>query len=292
MGKRIYLHAGAHRTGSSSFQLCLHENRAVLNRLGYDIAYPGRDDVPGGRLKLRLPAPRHGAKRLAPFAASVRAALERFSPDPERALILSEENLSGRMFHLYQGRFFPAAAKRFSAVRDGLGAARIEIAFVVRPYAGLYVSAYRKRAEDNAVDPFAGIVPALLRMDRGWPELVAEMRDILRPERMVVVDYARRGESRDLLARLIPDRTEAGFAEPARTMNLSATDAALADLQARYHAGESLKRADWQAVLRAYADDDADRGFARLDADARAALDARYAGDLERLAGMAGVEMG
>ena len=48
MNKRIYLHAGAHRTGSSSFQMCLYANRDLLGSMGLDVAYPGRDGVPGG----------------------------------------------------------------------------------------------------------------------------------------------------------------------------------------------------------------------------------------------------
>ena len=65
----------------------------------------------------------------------------------------------------------------------------------------MYVSGFRKRAEDNASEKFEKLVPNYLTMDRGWPELVALMRDILRPERISVLPYERRGQSRDLLAR-------------------------------------------------------------------------------------------
>ncbi len=66
MNKRSYLHLGAHRTGSSSFQQCLFENREILSGLGFDVVYPGRDGVPNGRLRMntKLPRKRHGEKRM------------------------------------------------------------------------------------------------------------------------------------------------------------------------------------------------------------------------------------
>jgi len=84
MEKKIYIHAGCHRGGSSSFQLCLSHNRAVLSDAGFDVAYPGRDGVPGGKLKLRLPAPRHRPRHVNGFAEGAGAQLTTISPNPER----------------------------------------------------------------------------------------------------------------------------------------------------------------------------------------------------------------
>jgi len=151
------------------------------------------------------------------------------------------------------------------------------------------VSAFRKRAEDNPVPAFDSLVPRFLAMDRGWPELITLMRDLLRPERLTVVDYAQRGSSRDLLAGLIPHTEAAAFDEPQATVNLSATDAALAALQARYHAGQTLDRAEWKAVIADHAADTDARGFAAFGAEDRARLDARYATDLDRVANLQGV---
>lgn len=290
MTKRVYIHAGAHRTGTSSFQMCLSQNRAVLADAGYDVAYPGRDGIPQGRLKLKLPRPRHGAKRVPNYAGKVRSHLQGFSTDPVRALIVSEENIPGPMRHFHEGRFFPASAKRFAALAGALDGPPEHVLYVVRPYDALYVSAYRKRAEDNAVEPFAELVATFLAMDRGWPGLIAEMRDILKPKRLSVVEYGARGDSRSLLARLVPGLAVDSLVEPQDKVNLSATDAALVHLQGRYRAGESLTRDRWKQVLAQYTDDRAPRGVAQFDPAARAELSARYTGDLARLAAMRGVE--
>ena len=56
---KVHIHVGAHRTGSSAFQMFLDINAAALRAQGFDLAYPDRNGAEGGRLKLFLPAPRH-----------------------------------------------------------------------------------------------------------------------------------------------------------------------------------------------------------------------------------------
>jgi hypothetical protein len=270
--------------------MCLSVNREVLQAAGHDLAYPGRDGVPGGKLRLQLLRPRHGEHRIAQFGRSVRQHLDGFRNGPDRSLILSEENIPGPMHHFFESRFFPAAGKRFAALRAAFDAPPAHVLFVVRPYAELYVSAYRKRAEDNPMAPFSEVAPQYLAMDRGWPELVAEMRDRLGPDRLTVVQYKDRGASRDLLARLVPGLDGASLAEPDRAVNLSPTDTALIALQARYRAGEKLSRPAWQAVIRAHADAREPLGVAAFSDPDAARLDARYQADLDRLANLDGIK--
>lgn len=290
MSKRVFIHAGAHRTGTSSFQLCLARNRAALAAAGYDLAYPGRDGIPGGRLRLDLPRKRHGDRRVPDFAARVRDHLARLSPDPGRALILSEENIPGLMRNFYDGLFYPGSGRRLATLATALDAPPVHLLFLLRSYDTLFVSAYRKRAEDNPVPPFAEVAPQFLAITRGWPEIVVELRDILKPRRLTVLTHETRGTSRDLLARLVPGLDPARLAEPGRTMNLSATDAGLAALQARYRAGEKLARPAWQQVIRDHAGDRTPRGFAGFAAADAARLRARYAADLDRIAALPGVD--
>ncbi|MEP3332956.1 hypothetical protein [Sedimentitalea sp.] len=289
MTKPVLIHAGAHRTGTSSFQLCLYENRAVLDRHGYDVAYPGRDGVPKGNLRLPLPRRRHGEKRIPQYAKQVRDVIAGLSPDAGRGVILSEENIPGPMLHFYHGQFFPASRKRFLSLAGALEVPPVHLLYVVRSYAELFVSAYRKRAEDNPVAPFSEIVPNFMAMDRGWPELLSEMRDTLNAKRLTVLPYEARGSSRALLLRLVPELAGEDLVEPSRTVNLSATDAALETLQERYRAGETLPRRDWQRILQDNADKTDRTGFAAFPETERQLLQARYDADLVRLAGMPGI---
>lgn len=290
MDKPVFIHAGAHRTGTSSFQMCLDLNRAGLQAAGFDLAYPGRDGIPGGTLRLKLPGP--GEARSEQMVARATRTLATHSTDPARALLLSEENIPGRMFHFYKGRFYPAAEARLKVLKaalQALGMARpTRVLLVLRPYDALFTSAYRKRAEDNPVPPFATLVPHFIGMDRGWPALVRAFKTILAPDELVVLDYAQRGSSTALLHHLVPG-LDVTLQEPARVMNLSATDAALKALQARYHAGETLERAAWQEVIAAHQNQRDPSGFAAFGAEESGVLSARYEEHLNKIAKIRGI---
>lgn len=64
------------------------------------------------------------------------------------------------------------------------------VLFIVRDYAELYMSAFRKRAEDNLVGPFLKGRPKMMRMDRGCPELLEAMQTHLGVQDIVVIEYA------------------------------------------------------------------------------------------------------
>ncbi len=286
MTRRLFIHAGAHRTGTTSFQLCLEENKEALRAAGFDATYPNRDGIKSGGLRLRLPHPRHGHNAVPRFAPGVADMVGRANPDPARALILSEENIPGRMLPFQSGKFYPVAERRLETLRAGLGAARVEqVLFVIRRYDQLYVSAYRKRAEENPAAPFSQLRDAFLSMDRGWSEILAAIHEILRPERLLVVPYEARGSSVDLLRLLCPDLA-VDLQEPERRINLSATDMALQVLQGRMAQGEEISPQEARAVMAAHQDQREDLGIAGFSEEDTAALAARYAADTESIQSM------
>ena len=275
----IYVHAGAHRTGTTSFQTCLHENRLLLQARGWTPAYPGRDGIPSGKLALRLPT----GRRIDARAAASRA---RRTLDPYRTgrpVILSEENILGRMFHFMKGQFYPFAEDRCAALRAAWSGPIAHVLLVVRPYEQLFVSAFRKRADDNPMPDFSDVRESYLNIDRGWPELAAAVQDILRPDAMTVLPYESRGTNLNLLQTLVPGLDMAGMIEPDHIANKSATDAALETLQDRYRAGVDLSRADWRTVIERHAENTAPRGFAAFSEAERADLSSRYASDLKQI---------
>ena len=140
--------------------------------------------------------------------------------------------------------------------------------------------------------PFSDLRSMYMSMDRGWPEIVATLRDVLRPETLSVLPYKDRGTSVSLLKKLVPDLAKAALVEPERTMNLSATDAALEALQKVYVGGQKLPRRRWRATIERYAEDTASRGFAEFEAAQIDDLSKRYAADLAQIAQMDGVSHG
>lgn len=293
MSREVFIHAGAHRTGTSSLQLCMAANRERLEAEGFDMSYPSRDGVPGGTLALRLPKPRHGPDEVAAFTEKMGRIMRGQVTQGRDKLLFSDENLPGIIRLFFDGKLYPNARKRYMVMRDAFAAidARPKRAlFVVRPYAELFVSGYRKHAEDNAIAPFGEMAPAMVQFKGGWQNAVQAMRNVLGLEQVCVVEYGARGESRDLLGRLL-ERDPGAFIEPERQMNISATDAAMLALQEIYASGRTLRRAEWQEIIRSHAGNDEDLGFARFCEAQRAALDARYAKDLEALGQMDGVEL-
>lgn len=284
----LFIHAGAHRTGTSSFQMCLHENRDRLEAGGWAMAYPGRDGIPSGNLALRLPA--GNTADIAQAREKVTKTLAAHSAD--KSLILSEENILGRMFHFMQGQFYPHAELRCETLRLAWPGKIAHVMLVVRPYHELFVSAFRKRAEDNAMPDFDSVRDAYLSIDRGWPEVIAILRDVLKPARLSVVPFAARGTSTELLGRLVPGLDPAALTEPRRVVNKSATDAALFALQAKYRAGETLTRAAWKTIIQDHRTDAEPRGFAAFAPAEVAALSARYASDLKQIEWMPKVTFG
>ena len=269
--------------------MCLHENRSSLEQAGLSLAYPGRDGIPSGDLALRLPGT-IGMEVEDSVITRAQATLADHAQG--RPLILSEENILGRMFHFMKGQFYPMAEDRCRVLRAAWPGPIAHVLLVVRPYDGLFVSGYRKRAEDNAVPPFDTLRDKYMAMDRGWPEIIEVLRDVLRPEAISVVPYAARGTSVSLLERLVPGLPGGALTEPKRVVNQSATDAALEALQNTYVGGQKLRRAKWKAVIGAHADDQVSRGFAEFTAQEVADLSARYASDLKQIEWMSGINYG
>lgn len=285
----VYLHVGGHRTGTSSLQMCLHENRSLIHERGFDMAYPGRDGIPSGDLGLRLPSPRHGETKQGHFIRKLRNNLATRMTAPDRGFILSEENIPGRMIHFFGSQFYPAAEARMKVISEALAERPKRVLFVMRSYDELYVSAHRKRAEDNRVAPFKDVRDNLMKMDRGWLEFITIMRDVLKAEECVVIPMAARGDSRNLLKYLVPNLDQEGFVEPARTMNLSATDAAMIELQKRYAAEETLSRSEWSAIIAEHSEDKKSRGFAAFTAKQSKTLKDKYAADCEAVSKLDGI---
>lgn len=288
MGDDVYLHAGSPRTGTSSFQLFLELNAAAIRAQGIDLDYPNRDAAKGGRLALRLPAPRHDDSAIAFRARKARANLAA-TLQPGRPVILSEENIPGRMLEFHKGQFFPIAATRAAFMAEVLAPRRVaRITLVLRPYAELFISGFRKRAEDNVQWPFRRFRKRMAHFEGGWPDVVAAMKQGMNPGEIVLLDYRRRSQAA-LAAEVCPLLDVAGLAEPEAEANVSLSDAALFAMQDRLRAGTAFSPELLEEIRAAHAGERAEAPFASFNRAQKARLDARFAADLDRLATMDGV---
>ena len=290
---RVHLHVGAHRTGSSAFQMFLDLNAPALRAQGFDLAYPDRDGAKGGRLRMFLPAPRHKPAEVDYRVKKARHNLALQVSDRRRALVLSEENILGRMDPFYHGQFYPfcrARARFLKRVLQGRPVGRILM--LVRPYDSLFVSAYRKRSEDHDMGDFNVIRERMAVFEgEGWPEVALTLIEELTPRKLVVMPYQRPRLERDLARALMPRLDVAELREADRPVNASLSDAGLAELQRRYQAGEPADRAVIEQVRRDYAEVEADSPYAAFTGGQKERLRTRYYDDLDTLRLLMGVQV-
>lgn len=284
MARQYHLHLGAHRTGSSSFQLCLHENQESLWQQGYQIAFPARDGVRAGQLALRLPAPRHDRNAVQERADAARRHLnEEIAKDPHQQVIISEENTLGSMVHFQKARFHPASKQRLSALRHAMEGPAVSVLFVVRDYGAFFRSCIRKRMEETYESDFDAAAAAYLAMNRGWVEVLQEIRDILQPSRLVVVRHEDRFKRLELLQHLVPQLDIGPLSEPRRSLNTSATDRALLELQTIHRKGETLTRMARRKLIKDWAHDQETLGLTEFTSREKKAFSISYEMDLERI---------
>ena len=237
--QRIVLHVGAHRTGTGSFQAFLDKNEAVLNENGISARYPGRDIDGSGNMKLKLPqaeAIRAGGINDDHIIA---ARKQLMSGATTGELIISEENILGRMFPFFQGSFYNRIIPRMRVLGQAMGRAPDQVVLVTRNYGEFFVSAYAQMAQVRVMPSWEKAGPKLMRDERTWIDVAGALHKGLNPTRITVVPYANRGSNAHLLGIMTKTKITA-LQEAEKGTNISATAEAIEELQKRLTAKEDL----------------------------------------------------
>ncbi|MCP5071984.1 MAG: hypothetical protein GY947_01650 [Rhodobacteraceae bacterium] len=284
---KAYVHLGAHRTGSSSFQLFLGHNRARLEQAGFQLHYPARDGAPGGYgRKLKLPPPNTGPRAQQQLFQTYvkplrdRMAGQRTAERPK--ILLSEENILGRMLHFFGGSFYPGAEHRTKAVFNGFGHPVENVLLVIRNYADIFTSAYTMFAQIKQRPTFQELSQRLVHMETGWPELIDRILASGDIGRLTVVSYEHRGDNANLLRLLCPDVPDGLDPAPAR-QNISASTEAIAELQRRFTAGETLNIQARNQIIADLSPNNGGSKFAPFSARDKGLLTDRYLAEIDSL---------
>ncbi|GKY88342.1 hypothetical protein [Sinisalibacter aestuarii] len=271
----LFLHLGAHRTGSTAFQRTLKRNGDVLAAAG--TAYWGPEWM-RGRDHLML---RDNGR----FDTGAEAAVaEDLAATGAARLIVSDENILGSMRrNLLEGGFYAGAVARLVAYCSHLGMEPARIGLGIRDYAAYWVSAYSYLLPAKPLPDFAALKPALLAPDRGWREVIADLRGLFpRAEIMVWPLEAVQGRMRALVARFA-DQTPQRLRGVEKRINTAPGLAAIPAVRAIRAAEPDLNGAQMRARLAEM--DLAGAPAPELFTGAeRRALAARYAEDCAALA--------
>lgn len=209
----LFLHIGAHRTGSTAFQRILAKNAGVLARDGTVVWGP---DELRPRRHFYLPVKddfEPGAQ--AAFArdlAGVRA----------DRLVISEENMLGNMrLNLLDRAFYPDVLRRMAAYGGLIGLAPRRIGLAIRDYASYWSSAYLYTLPRHRLPEFGALKPDILRLTRGWLDILHELRGLFpTAEIMVWPLEAVKDRMRDMVARFL-DRPARELEDIDRQINVS-----------------------------------------------------------------------
>jgi hypothetical protein len=288
----VYLHLGAHRTGTGSFQEFLASNADNFADFGVNLAVANRDGDQRSSMKLRLPEARHFRKNdLDERRAWLSEVFEEIRINERARTLLSEENIPGGFASIFSDHPYKIALDRMKFFNSGLTRRVRRALFVIRSYDTFLPSAYRKRCEFREIDPFEIYAADQMKADRGWPELIDDIRNAFSPEELVVLTYEDRWSHIEMLQHLMPETEQVDFAPLTRRFNVSATDAACRAMQAHFASGKKLSPTGLAEIIRKYADDTSGPPIAAFSEKDAEILQSRYAQDITRIGKMSGVTL-
>lgn len=280
----VYLHVGAHRTGTSSFQEFISLNFGRLKDHGVTVAVSNRGGSRNSSLKLRLPDKRHFRRGdLSEHQTWLDDELEKRGINAARVSLVSEENMVGPISSILSPAIYPIARDRLAFVKASLKRPVRRVLFAVRSYETFFASAHRMRAEFRELDPFDTYRPEVLKMERDWVDVVEDIQSALQPDEIQLIRVEDRPGYEDMLHRLLPGLPHGGWIMPDGRQNESATDAACFAMQAAFARGQKLSKDDVAEIKAQHADDTSGPPFVTFTEAERATLRDRYEADVDRL---------
>lgn len=167
----------------------------------------------------------------------------------------------------HTSQLFPTAGERLTYLCGKLGKPVRRVLYVVRRYDEFYASSYRKRLEFAKMPAFADLRPALVAMERGWPDVIADLAAGTAAPEIVIARHEAPPQGAALLTALMPELPQGGWIDPHTRQNASQPIADLVAVQnaKRAKAGqEALTEAD---VTPKFSDAEIHAFSARYEAD-------------------------
>jgi hypothetical protein len=274
----VFLHMGAHRTGTTTFQRTLQQNHRDLSKNG--VTFWGPRMTRGGMFSglLRGDDAEAGETRrlIARNQGVIRLEMDRMQARGQKRLLVSEENmLGGLRANLRAQVLYPGLEARLARFAGAFGPVTTRIGLAIRPYETYWASAYAQGIPQGHRVPEEADLDRLVTQPRTWRHVIGDLARAFPRADIVVWEWDR------LVAR--PRAQLALMAGPVRGLNLRAG-------QDRHNASAPRE------VLRAMVADRGGDAFRRIaegtgpyqpfDQHHIEALQARYREDLTWLRGV------
>ncbi len=202
----VTLHLGAHRTGTTTLQKYLEENRDNLAETGTEFWGPkqtraglftGLEKRPDSLTNEEI----LDGKRACDL---IRTALDRLEVKEVRSLIVSEENMIGTMWgNLSNCNLYSETQVRLQRFADGFEGHCTRVAISIRSYEEYWASVLASLIERGRVIPDKQKMDGLVTQPRRWRDVITEIASVFPSAELVVWPFeAMTGRVNDQLALL------------------------------------------------------------------------------------------
>lgn len=174
----VILHIGAHRTGTTTLQRSLQQNRHNLTKNGTIVWGPSvtRGGMFSGLLRANHADDDQTQRLIDRNRGVISIELERLAQRGVKRLIVSEENILGSMRNnLRSGMLYPDLGKRLVRFQQVFGSVCTRVAMAIRPYEDYWASAiaYAIPAGHRAMGP--DDLDRLVTQPRSWRRVISDV---------------------------------------------------------------------------------------------------------------------
>lgn len=196
----VILHIGMHRTGTTSFQALLRQNKAVLAARAMTVWGPDR--TRNGLFTGLI----HNPEELTPdmirrgdrAAGLIRIEMERSARSGQTRLLVSEENIAGSIrSNLRSSRLYPQIDGRLERIAGAFAGRVTRVGMAIRSYDGLWSSALAYGLMHGMPLPDQDRLDRLVTQPRRWRDLVRSVHSAFSGAEVLVWPFERFGTRAD-----------------------------------------------------------------------------------------------
>ena len=185
----VILHIGAHRTGTTTFQQYLENNRDHLHEIGTQVWGPKRTRAGlfSGLVKKPTDISDATVRRGDRSNGLIRMEMDRLAQAGVKSLIVSEENMFGTMWNnLQTAQLYPETQARLDRFSAGFGFARKRIALSVRSYDKYWASVLAFMIKQGWRAPDTAFLDRLVTQPRRWRDVIRDVAAVFPAAELVV----------------------------------------------------------------------------------------------------------
>lgn len=180
---KVFLHLGAHKTGTTFVQTNLASGQDFFERNGWRFIFLNRENPEVYRHLMRNhKRNKDGEWRvLAKFLKEVR--------EGDKNVMISSENLLGRMSLRMTGGIYTHHEQMIERLKSGLDGAEVGVAFSIRNYADYIESTYQWQIVAGRYDKFEAYLEQVMTDEMSWPAVAESLVSAFGAENVFLSTY-------------------------------------------------------------------------------------------------------